>query len=368
MNEVADQVKKRAKTREEKPAKEAPRLLVPTGSTLINLMCSDSARGAWPVGKLVNVVGDSSSGKTMLCLSTFAECAARKEFDDYRFIYDDAEEASEFDLSGLFGKKVEGRIEPPDTEDDGLPRNSKTIQEFQDNVNRALKDGRPFIYVLDSLDALTSEEEVEKAKKNFSLRERGKEASGSYGMDKVKALTGMLRLFHSQFRPTASLLIIISQTRDNIDPMSFETKTRSGGRALRFYSSHELWLAVGSPIKAKDRRIGAYCIVKCRKNKLTGKLRECTFPVYYDYGIDDICSCIDFMVIDGNWKADKGEIKKVVGTTKVSAEELGFEGTRNALIEFVEDNDKEGALRRATAQEWGKIEESLRLERKPRYS
>ena len=81
-------------------------LLIPSGSIMLNLACSDRWDGAWKPGRIVNIIGDSSSGKTLLALSMFGEMGLREKFDEYRFIYDDAEHALDFDLEGA-GKTVE---------------------------------------------------------------------------------------------------------------------------------------------------------------------------------------------------------------------------------------------------------------------
>ena len=94
------------------PEPEVTRLFVPTGSALLNLALSDRANGGFLTGKIVNVIGDSSSGKTFLCLTTLAETAHNPAFDDCLLVYDDAEAASEFNIEKLFGSKTVRRIMP----------------------------------------------------------------------------------------------------------------------------------------------------------------------------------------------------------------------------------------------------------------
>jgi RecA/RadA recombinase len=319
--------------------------LVPSGSTLLNLACSDSTKGAFLLGKMVNLIGDSRSGKTLGALCVFAEAARQARFDEYRFIYDDTEAANCFDTARLFGEVVAIRMEEPNA--DGP---SSTIQDFSGNVHRAIEDGRPFIYILDSLDALTSSEEVTR----MSKLAEGKEVGGSYKMEKPKALGELLRVIIRNLQKTKSLLLIISQTRDNINPMSFTPKTRSGGNALRFYASHEIWLGLAGSIKKKDRVIGANTKSKITKNKLTGKVREVSFPIYYDYGIDDIGSCINFLMEEKTWPE--------------AAQELGLKGSQmKNLIQQIEDGNKEKQLRQIVSRVWREIEDNLKLGRKPRY-
>src|SRR3990172_2108983 len=292
-NPIVEQIKEEANKRDDE--KKQPLLLIPTGSTLLNLACSDTIEGGWGVGKMVNLIGDSSSGKSLLAFTMFAEVVRRKEFDDYVLIYDDVEQACEFDVGKLFGKEVQQRVMAPDSIDDE-PRYSNVIQDFYGSILQLCKEGKPFIYVLDSLDALSSKEEVAKVDDVMAAHKESKQTSGSYGMDKVKILTQILRTIVGELKATKSFLLIISQTRDNINPMSYETKTRSGGRALKFYASHEIWLTMAGKHKSRNRVIGAEVKAKISKNKLTGKLREVGLSIYYDYGLDNTRDCIEFLV------------------------------------------------------------------------
>lgn len=320
--------------------------LVPTGSTLMNLACSDNESGGFALGKMVNLIGDSDSGKTAIVLTTLAEVCRMEQFDSYDLVYDDTEAAMEFNLEKLFGKSMASRVT--------VIKSSHTIQEFQNNILNAVEKGTPFIYVLDTLDALTSDQEIEKA----DAKRKGKKTAGSYGMDKAKGISQMLRMVVRAIRDTESLLIIISQTRDNIDPMSFVKKTRSGGKALKFYATQEIWVAVGGKIKSRDRQIGVNSIVKVERSKLTGKKRTIKFPIYYDYGVDDIESCIDFMVNEGEWPVDKKTI---------TAQGLGISGTKRSLVRQIEEGGLERELQKIVGGAWCKIEDSIKLNRKPRY-
>lgn len=328
-----------------------PSILIPTGSVMLNLACSDRVDGGYGAGRMVNVIGDRSSGKSLLVFSTFAEMARDSRFDDYRFIYDDVEQAMGFDISGLFGSKMAQRLEPPKTDDEGEPLNSDSIQDWFVNIMNAIKDERPFVYVLDSFDALTSDEEGDRVEDLIKAKESGKEMKGSYGMEKAKMAGQILRTIISHLKKTKSLLIIVSQTRDNIDPMSFKKKTRSGGRALEFYATHEIWTAIEKRLKAKERMVGVITVAKVSKNKLTGKERTVGFPIYYSIGVDDLGSCIDFLMDEGHWK-QKGN--------KIVAEELGMEEMRLRLISRIAQEGKEQELYQVTQKVWTDIEKAVK--------
>lgn len=353
---LVDQVKNRhSATPDHVESAGSGRRLIPTGSTILNLCLSDRDEGGFPTGKIVNLVGDSSSGKTIVALSVFAEMSQDPAFDEYEFVYDDVEAANEFPMETLFGKKAAERIRGPGKDGD---EPSDTVQQFRANIVRLIREGRPFVYVLDSLDALTCDEERDKVDANMDAMESGRKVAGTYGVDKPKLLTQILRLIVRDISRTDSLVIIVSQTRDNLNPMSMEKKTRSGGRALKFYSTYEIWTAVGQKIKRKDRVVGMQCLFKVKKNKVTGKYREGTFPIYYSYGVDDISSCADFLVEAKVWKESR----------QIEAPPFGTFKTRQALLNAVEEEGWEKALRKLVAKEWLRIEESIKMERKPKYA
>ena len=322
-----------ARTRFREGEARQPVPFVATGSTLLNLAMSDLRCGGYRLGKMVNTIGDSSSGKTLLALTGFAEMARRKRFDDYRFVFDDIEAANQFDIPALLGDRVADR---------------DTIEDFEANFMDLLDGGRPFFYIQDSFDALTSDDDLERAKERVKARRAGKDVKGSYGMAKPKFISSMLSRVVRKLDGTGSVAVIISQTRDNINPMSFAKKTRSGGRALKFYAGHEMWLAIAKTLKKGDKAVGIICRIKITKNKSTGKIREIQFPIYYDYGIDDMGSCVDWMVAEGHW----------TGKTKIKSD-FG-EMSRAKLIRHIEDNDMEVELQRAVAKAWRAGEEALK--------
>lgn len=356
------QVEKRAeKEIHEEPETYTTNDLIPTGSTLLNLALSDNPYGGWRKGRMVNVIGDSSAGKSFMALTTFAEANTLKRLDDYQFIYDDAEHANSFNMNKLFGASTAKRIKAPAYTEENEPINSTLVEDFHDYIDRLLKKKEHFIYILDSFDSISTEAEEDKTEEMLEARRKGKETKGSYGMTKAKKASDILRNICGKLEKTEAVLNIISQTRDNIDPMSFSKKTRSGGKALKFYATHELWLAGAGAIKKKDRVIGTKCAIKVSKNKLTGKVREVEFPIYYDYGIDNLGSCIDFMIKEKFWKGGGNSKIEFGGTWDISA------CTKEKLISLIEENSWERKLAKVVGEAWYEIEESLKLGRKSKY-
>lgn len=200
---------------------------VSTGSTLLNLACSDNINIGFLRGAYYYLVGDSQSGKTWLSQSCFAEACLNDTFKDYRLIFDDVEGGALMDIEHYFGKETARRVEAPRTVK-GEPVMSHTVEDFYYNLFDVIDQGEPFIYVLDSQDALTSSASNKKFRKQKAAAESDKEAAGSYGDGKAKYHSEHLRLALSGIRKLQSILIIIGQTRDNIG-FGFEKKTRAGG-------------------------------------------------------------------------------------------------------------------------------------------
>lgn len=363
---LREQIREHVKEEKEvKPESQNGKLWVPSGSILFNLACSDRYSGAYLEGRMINLVGDSSSGKSFLALSGMAAMANSKKYADYALIYDDAEFADSFDHEKLFGSSFCSRVKPPsiDTETGELVFSS-TIEQFFDHVMDAVDSEKPFIYILDSFDAIDADAEIAKELENREHRKKGNlsKIKGSFQATKQKKASQMFRQICGKLSKTKSILIIISQTRDNLDAFSFVKQYRAGGKALKFYSSIEAWLtyagAITKTVAGVPHKIGVKTVIKISKNKFTGKLREVGFPIYYDYGIDDIESCLDFLVTNKYWVKPKQTI---------TATELNVEMTQPKLIQYIEEKGKEKILFKAVQSCWNELEEKLKLNRKRKF-
>jgi hypothetical protein len=339
-----------------------PQDLYPSGSTMVNLACTDNTRGAFELGTIQTLPGSSTSGKSMLAETALAEGVNDVRFDDYSFYRDDAEAAYNFDTRFLFGDNVEDSVEEPPQ---GL---SNTVQQFQTNILLAGKKG-PFIYVLDTLDALTSDEELEKEMRKALAAAKSEEAAkkiaGSYGMEKAKILGKVLRMVNQSLKETRSLLIIVQQLRQNTNATAFSNPwTTSGGEAPFFYSSHQVWLNKTGTHKLNELKVGTKVEAKITKNKLNGKLREVAFDIWYDYGVDDIRSMIDFLIKLGVWKKSSGGV--------LDAPDIGVKGSypldgTGEVMDMIVTSGKLPDLKRLAGQVWREREESVRLNRIPRF-
>jgi RecA/RadA recombinase len=358
--------------------------LVPTGSTMLNLSMSDMRFGGFCLGTLANLIGDSSAGKSFLGYTCLAECANQERFDEYKLIHDDIEDAISFNRRKLFGTRATERIQAPFYYKNGRPGRSSSVEALYGNIMNLFKKKDPFILFVDSFDGLMSKEDEKRADEFAKMiakeakqdddvmamdeaieKEVGKEQAtkmkGSYGTGKARLASEMLRVITGKVFNTRSLVVIISQTRDNLNAGMFgSTKTRSGGKALKFYCYHEIWLSILKTHTKKNRAIGVETFGKVEKNRLTGKKRNFKFPIFYDYGVDDIGSMIDFLVEEKFWK-------KSDGGAVIHAVDFDEKMKKHNLIEMIEKDNLENKLRRITEKAWHKIEDSLKLNRKAKY-
>lgn len=303
--------------------------LIPTGSTMLNLACSDRWEGGFPIGRITTLPGASSAGKTFLTLTSLACCCQQERFDEHMLIYDDVEARCDFDISKLFGRTLKSRMEEPPL------GHSDTVQNMQHNLTNLLAGNKPFLYVLDSFDSLSSDEELEKELRKALAAAKSDEAAvkiaGSFGAEKAKIASQVLRMIKRGLSETNSALIIVQQLRQNIGAGTFGKKhTTSGGEAPFFYSHVRPLLKRIKTHKTKDTKVGVRTQADIEKNSLTGKLRTIEFDIFYDHpGLDDIGSMVDFLVDKKRWKKVGKSIK---------ASDLELEMPRATLLRVIEKN------------------------------
>ena len=346
-----------------------PDRLIPSGVTLLNCACSDNPFGAFAKGSINTVPGKSSSGKTILMLSMLAACASMPKFDDYELILDDAEEAQSFDLDYLFPVLAKRLLAPKYNKE--IPIYSNTIEDLEANILLRCKKGEPFIYVIDSLDSLSSTAELEReyanAVKNAKSEDEIKKAKQSFGTEKARKISEILRIINGKIKNSDSAFFIVQQTKQNLNKnFKFQPDwTTSGGEAPYFYSFHRIYLNSIKTYTAESRNIkhaiGGRTKADVIKNKLNGKKRKIEFDIYEDLGIDDVAANIDFLKIT--------EEIKMSGAYMKWPEILGIEKMHRAdLIKYIERENLESAIQEMVGEEWNAIEKDIRLsDRKRRF-
>lgn len=349
---------------ERKPLLQIPdKNLLKTGYAVLDVHLSGTTRGGYGKGLFVVISGDSSTGKTWLSNTCLAEAVRNEEFDNYDLIFDNIENGNLMDTIYFFGKEVGRRWEPPR----GTQKNpiySVTSQDLYSGLTKRLKQDRKFIYITDSETALFTEQAEARHEENIKMRDKGKKTKASFGMEKAKENSDKLRMIVPKLEKHGSILIIITQVRKQIGVMYGDDRTRDGGLSLGFYAHIELWTRKMGKLKAeirgKDRHIGQNIEIDIRKNRVNGWLGKIQMPFYFNYGIDELGGCIDYLVDEKHWKKKKGLIY---------AEELELTMKRDALIDQIQEDGSEGVVRKAVQRCFHAIEKAKRksIHRKPRY-
>lgn len=340
IKQLKSMMKSKRKATSAIPAKD----FLSTGATQLNLAFSGRTSGGIPKGFFFLWVGRSSTGKTVTGLTILAEAANNPSFDGYDILFNNIEGGATMDLVRYYGQTLVDRMEDFRTD---------TIEEFHSDIRARLKKGKPFVMLVDSMDGLYSTEEA-----SPKVGKDGKE-KGSFGVSRAKLNSTNFRIINNGLKKTGSILIIISQTRQNIGfGAQFNPDTRSGGEALHFYNRLEVWTKVKEKIRVGKRQIGRKIKVTVVKNHINGWEGEVTIPLYRSVGLDDTGNCIDYLIDEGHWK----ETNKTI-----NAVEFDVKKKREALVAHIEATDQEGVLKKIVAKRWHEVEDSIAIKRKKRY-
>lgn len=284
--------------------------------------------GGWCLGRVANIVGDRSAGKTLLAIEACANF--HRQYPDGYIRYNEAEAAFDEAYAEALGMPIAAvdfkgaAVDPKDEEkyaelaaivadrgaDDrdrtraetamkklknrGVGQASNTVEALHIDIVRVLDQnpGKPILYIIDSLDALSDDAEQERAI-----------GDASYGGSKPKKMGEMFRRLVDRMEGQRMLLIVVSQLRDKLNVTFGEKQTRSGGRALDFYASHIIWLAetgkLKKVIKGNERVIGVKVQVRVKKNKVGLPFRECKYPILFGYGVDDLTAGVEWLIEAG---------------------------------------------------------------------
>ena len=255
--------------------------------------------GGLPRGRVVEIYGPESSGKTTLCLQVVAEM--QKLGGVAAFI--DAEHALDPQYAQKLGVNVgDLLISQPDTGEQAL--------EIADMLVRS---GSVDIIVIDSVAALTPRAEIE--------GEMGDQMVGLH----ARLMSQALRKLTANIKKTNTLVIFINQIRMKIGVMFGSPETTTGGNALKFYASVRLDIRRIGAIKKGDEVIGSETQVKVVKNKVAPPFREAIFDILYGEGISRHGEIVEMGVAhklvdkSGAWYAYKGE---KIGQGKDNAREF----------------------------------------------
>jgi len=266
---------------------------VPTGSLSLDIAVGI---GGLPRGRVVEIYGPESSGKTTLALSAIAEI--QKRGGAAAFI--DAEHA----LDPQYAKKLGVNI------DELLVSQPDSGEQALEICDMLVRSGAVEAVVIDSVAALTPKAEIE--------GEMGEPQMGLH----ARLMSQALRKLTGNIKRSNTLVIFINQIRMKIGVMFGNPETTTGGNALKFYASMRLDIRRIGAIKKGDEVIGNQTRVKVVKNKLAPPFRQCEFDILYDQGISKEGELVDI-------GSEMGIVEKVGAWYSFGKERIG-QGKDNA--------------------------------------
>ncbi len=274
--------------------------VIPTGSLSLDLALGV---GGYPRGRIIEIYGPESSGKTTLAIHAIAE--AQKAGGIAAFI--DAEHAFDRFYAAKLGVNIDDLVV-------SQPDNGEQALEIADQL---IRSGAIDIIVVDSVAALTPKAEIE----------------GDMGENKVglqaRLMSQALRKLTASINKTKTTCIFINQLREKIGVMFGNPETTTGGNALKFYASVRIDIRKSTAIKDGDEQIGNLVKVKVVKNKVAPPFRRAEFDIMFGEGISRVGEVIDLGI-------DNKIIEKAGSWLSYNGTKLG-QG-RDKVVTLLKDN------------------------------
>lgn len=235
--------------------------------------------GGWAEDRICNIVGDKSSGKTLLAIEAAANFGLK--YTKGKIRYREAEAAFDTAYAESLGMPIH-RVD--------FGKSLETVEDLFEDLEKVIAGsrGQPELYIVDSLDALSDRAEL--------ARDMDE---GTYGAQKAKNLSQMFRRTVRRLGRARVTVMIISQVRSKIGVSFGRGTTRSGGRALDFYASQVLYLNSADlekkTMRGETRAVGINVKARCDKNKISLPFRDAAFQIRFGYGVDSVGASLDWL-------------------------------------------------------------------------
>ena len=276
--------------------------VIPTGSIALNVALGV---GGYPRGRIIEIYGPESSGKTTVALHIVAE--AQKMGGEVAFI--DVEHALDPTYAEALGVNIDSLlVSQPDSGEQAL-----------EIAEALVRSGAIDVLVVDSVAALTTKAEIDG------------EMGDSHVGQLARLMSQAMRKLTAVISKSKCVAIFINQVREKIGVMYGNPETTPGGRALKFYASVRMEVRRGEPIKDGSSQIGNRTKVKINKNKVAPPFREAEFDILYGQGISRTGEVIDVAV-------ELGIVKKGGAWFSYEDQKLG-QGRENAKKTLEENPD-----------------------------
>ena len=349
-----------------KEVEKKPTIYFSTGHVLLDLVTGSGVKAGFGMGIPAGVVardhGPSGASKSFKATELIA-ANYHKYGDKFKWRYCDPENGNTIDTESLYGFN----IFPPPSKND---RPVVTAEDWDYDLHKWLdtlhpEDGEVGIYVLDSLDSLSSvatEERKDERRKAYS---KDKEfAENTYGMNQAKYLSQeFFRGLTAELEAKNAMLYIISQERDAVNAGLYGPKwTVGGGKAVAFYESVRLRSVLKQKEEAEGRVVSVVIQVTAEKVRHPRPFRSCFVTIHFTYGLDSLADEIDFLF--DLRSPDTGKLLKRAEAIKWDDSE---EMTRDEMIQYISDNKLRKELKRRVVEKWDAIEDSIAIKRPSKY-
>jgi recombination protein RecA len=364
-------LRKRLKSAETIVELKKPLYFIDSGSWTLNLALTNNVDHGYPVGRVINPIGDYSTGKTLLACEAvnsvwYHEHLIKKK--KVKIYYDEPEHAFDHRLAVQFKMPLEHIIGLREDltnykrKKGEKPFNrSRTVEDMYNNLDWISKNENNYdiiVYIIDSLDTLKDAREIKHlAKKGIEKQDMG----GS----KARVLSQLFRNCIEGINNSNILLIILSQIRKKIGIAFGDPNTRAGGKALDHYANSIFQLREIGKIQSDYKmNQGIEVGVRIKKNKTGSRYNDVEFAILHGWGIDNFTSAVNFL-----WDNINDEIK--IKNYEKAHNMIKFQGekvSRQDLIEICAEDKAVANIIKTMLQDcWNQMVEQSEIKRKPKW-